>query len=151
MTKNRPVSHLWKFCRATAGATAVEMAFVVLLFIFIFYAIFQFSWGMYMWNSLMLAAEEGGRAAMIHNSDYTTNGCAHLWNTYVEPVVAYNLPGGSTSGYTVKYQCQPSASQTSPATMAIGITYSLVGGGSFGAGMSIPGLTLSGAEQVPLD
>jgi TadE-like protein len=145
---------LRRFFRASAGASAVEMAFVILLFVFIVYAIFQFAMAMWMWNTLMLAAEEGGRQAMIHNAVYdpkTNQGCDTLWNKFVQPIVAYNLPGNwSDYGPPVKYACQPGTA-TTPPTMTIAITYAWLPGGSFGAGMNIPGFTLAGQYTAPLD
>ena len=154
-----PLSWSRRFARAREGATAVEMAVVILLFLFIIYAVFQFSMAMWMWNSLMLAAEYGGRAAMIHNTDYYSppqgyngTGCDYLWNTYVQPVVAYNLPvNWSDHGLTVDHACTPSTNPTSLSTMTIVITYDWLPGGSFGAGMNIPGFTLTGAYTAPLD
>ncbi len=137
------------FGRAGEGETAVEMAFVVLLFLFMIYAIYQFALGMYMWNAVMLAAEEGGRQAMIHNSVYadTSASCDLLWSDYVKPFVNYNLPGDA-SDYTLSYGCNNS---TTPATMSIAVSYSLIGGGSFSSTWSIPGFTLTGQSTVPLD
>lgn len=147
MSEVRFRSRILRFFRAREGASAVEMAFVILLFVFIFYALFQFSMAIWMWNSLMLAAEEGGRAAMIHNMDYTDNGCDHLWTNFVEPIINYNLPGDA-SDYTFKYAC--GGTPTVP-TMSIAITYKMTAAGGFGSGMTIPGFTLSGEETVPLD
>jgi TadE-like protein len=132
------------------GATSAELALVILLFVFVIFGIYQFSMGMYLWNSLTLAAQEGGRNAMIFglaHYDGTTTGCDALWTTYVQPIVEYNLPGKPTD-YTYNYSC--SGTPGSTATMTIDISYSLMAGGQFGSDMTIPGLPLKAGIKVPL-
>jgi Flp pilus assembly protein TadG len=53
------------------GATAVEAAIVISLFIALVFGIIEFATALWQWNTTMLAVQEAGRYAMINNATVT--------------------------------------------------------------------------------
>lgn len=146
---------LW---RREDGATAVEMAFVLVVALPFMLGMVDFARAYWNWNSLALAVNEGGRYAMI-NSTGTTLTCSGTAPTYTNncgSVTPATLPdctaikttqtlvGYSASDISLTLTCA-----TSPATMTLRATYQF----NFTAAALLPfgPLTLSGETKVPLN
>jgi Flp pilus assembly protein TadG len=58
---------LYRFRRADDGATAVEAALVIVVFVLLIFGLIQFAEIFWTWNTMILALGEGGRYAMVYN------------------------------------------------------------------------------------
>ena len=76
------------------GATAVEAAFVLFIFVFVILTILNFGWAFFVWNTLQLAVGQASRYVMVQTS-------------------IPNPPGSAFA------QCPPAASATSCAISAL--------------------------------
>lgn len=65
---------LYRFRRSEEGATAVEAALVILVFVLLIFGLVQFAEIFWTWNTMILALGEGGRYAMVYNPTNFPNG-----------------------------------------------------------------------------
>lgn len=131
------IARLAYFRTAEEGATAAEMALVVLAALILIFGSVEFALAFWSMNQLQLAVEETGRWLMVNNSATPAQAEARM---------QYYLPGSSTTGCT-----SPSAGQLcvnatqSSGTMTLTASYgfNVIGiGGHF---------TLASQATVPLD
>lgn len=56
------------FGRAEEGVTAIEFAIVMPVFLLLVFGVFEFGRAFWIWNTMQVAVDEGGRYAMINGS-----------------------------------------------------------------------------------
>jgi Flp pilus assembly protein TadG len=102
MTSRRRRS-LW---RNAEGVTAIEFAIVFPAFLLLVFGVFEFGRAFWIWNTMQLAVDEGGRYAMVFNSPTApwgpTGGTCSTGRT--ECIVTYaksQLYGLTASDFTV--------------------------------------------------
>ena len=128
------------------GATAVEMALVLVAMLVLILGMVEFAVGYYVLHTLLLAVEEVGRYAMINNSTITT--------TLAKQGVCKFLTG-STSGCTnpaAGQSCSPSGGQYCVNATSSNGKMTLTA--SFGFNfieLTGSSLTLTSQTTVPLD
>jgi Flp pilus assembly protein TadG len=135
------------------GATTVEVAIAVGAFLLILLGVLEFAIDMWIWNSMTMAVQQGGRKAMVYYQTPTnqSTSCEDAWTGQVQTVVQSYLPGNSAN-YTLGYTCTAAASPL-PALLTITASYtvgSMSVPGATGAGL-IPGFTLTTQATVPLN
>jgi Flp pilus assembly protein TadG len=135
------------------GATTVEVALAVGAFLLILLGVLEFAIDMWIWNSMTMAVQQGGRKAMVYYQTPTNQGtsCDDAWTGQVQTVVQSYLPGNSAN-YTLGHTCTAAASPV-PALLTITASYtvgSMSVPGATGAGL-IPGFTLTTQATVPLN
>lgn len=135
------------------GATTVEVAFVMSIFLVVLFGIIEFAVDLWIWQGMMLGVEQGGRAAMVYcqnpnNKAACVNPCGSGLTSYVQS--AASLPANASLQTPT---CIAAASPI-PAKMTIKATYTVgslsfpgIGGNSWG----IPGFTLTTQATVPLN
>jgi Flp pilus assembly protein TadG len=135
-----------------AGATSVEVSLVVCVFLLMLLGIMEFAIDMWIWNSMTMAVQRGGRAAMVYYQTPTNQNttCDNAWTNQVQSVVQSNLPGGVSISLT--HGCTAAASPV-PALMTVTASYTI---GSISVpGVTtaalIPGFTLTTQATVPLN
>ena len=143
---------LTRWHRDEQGATTVEVAIAVGAFLLILLGVLEFAIDMWIWNSMTMAVQQGGRKAMVYYQTPTNQGtsCDDAWTGQVQTVVQSYLPG-SSAHYTLGHTCTPAASPV-PRLMTITASYtvgSMSVPGATGAGL-IPGFTLTTQATVPL-
>ena len=135
------------------GATSVEMAVAVGAFLLILLAVLEFAIDMWVWNSMTMAVQQGGRTAMVYYQTPTNRSttCDDAWTGQVQTVVQSYLPGNSAN-YTLGHTCTAAASLV-PALMTITASYKAGSMSVPGAAMTglIPGFTLTTQATVPLN
>jgi Flp pilus assembly protein TadG len=144
---------LTRWHRAEEGATSVEVAISVGAFLLILLGVLEFAIDMWIWNSMTMAVEEGGRTAMVYYQTPTnqSTSCDDAWTNQVQTVVQSYLPGNSAN-YTLGHACTPASSPV-PRLLAITASYtvgSMSVPGATGSGL-IPGFTLTTQATVPLN
>jgi Flp pilus assembly protein TadG len=144
---------LRRWHRDEQGTTTVEVAIALGAFLLILLGVLEFAIDMWIWNSMTMAVQQGGRAAMVYYQTPTNQGtnCADAWTNQVQSVVQTYLPGNSAN-YTLGHTC--SIQSLSPVFALMTITASYTVGsisvpGVGGAGL-IPGFTLTTRATVPL-
>jgi hypothetical protein len=113
------IRHRWARRGCDEGSVAVEAAITLSLLLFLIFGGIQFGLAYFAWNTMLLAAEEAGRYAMLYNPTSFPSGppgcadtlanCAVSWANQnfgnVFPVTwgtdANNCPSGMT--FTVSY------------------------------------------------
>ena len=135
------------------GATSVEVAISVGAFLLILLGVLEFAIDMWIWNSMTMAVQQGGRTAMVYYQTPTnqSTSCDDAWTGQVQTVVQSYLPGNSAN-YTLGHSCTAAASPV-PALMTITASYtvgSMSMPGATGTGL-IPGFTLTTQATVPLN
>ena len=138
--------------RDEQGATTVEVAIAVGAFLLILLGVLEFAIDMWIWNSMTMAVQQGGRKAMVYYQTPTNQGtsCDDAWTGQVQTVVQSYLPG-SSANYTLGHTCTAAASPV-PALLTITASYtvgSMSVPGATGAGL-IPCFTLTTQATVPL-
>jgi Flp pilus assembly protein TadG len=129
--------------RDEAGGTSVEVAVSVGAFLLILLGILEFAVSMWIWNSMTMAVQQGGRAAMVYAqtpANRTATICDDAWTNQVQSLVQSNLPSGVS--ITPSHSCTAAASPV-PALMTITASYTVAG--------LIPGFTLTTQATVPLN
>ena len=144
---------LTRWHRDEQGATTVEVAIAVGAFLLILLGVLEFAIDMWIWNSMTMAVQQGGRAAMVYYQKPTNQGtnCADAWTNQVQSVVQTYLPGNSAN-YTLSHTCNIQSLSPVFALMTITASYtvgSISVPGIGGAGL-IPGFTLTTRATVPL-
>ena len=144
---------LTRWHRDEQGATTVEVAIAVGAFLLILLGVLEFAIDMWIWNSMTMAVQQGGRKAMVYYQTPTNQGtsCDDAWTGQVQTVVQSYLPG-SSANYTLGHTCTAAASPV-PRLMTITASYtvgSMSVPGATGAGL-IPGFTLTTQATVPLN
>jgi Flp pilus assembly protein TadG len=144
---------LTRWHRDEQGATTVEVAIAVGAFLLILLGVLEFAIDMWIWNSMTMAVQQGGRKAMVYYQTPTNQGtsCDDAWTGQVQTVVQSYLPG-SSANYTLGHTCTAAASPV-PALLTITASYtvgSMSVPGATGAGL-IPGFTLTTQATVPLN
>jgi len=139
--------------RDEQGATTVEVAIAVGAFLLILLGVLEFAIDMWIWNSMTMAVQQGGRTAMVYYQTPTnqSTSCDDAWTGQVQTVVQSYLPG-SSANYTLGHTCTAAASPV-PRLMTITASYtvgSMSVPGATGAGL-IPGFTLTTQATVPLN
>ena len=134
-----------------AGSVAVEMAVTLSAFLFLILGVIQFGIVFWNWNSMLLAVEEAGRYAMLHNPtsfpNFPTapNGatiCSLATPTLANCAVAWaNQNWGSPYAITCTDPSTGNACTTSSTKMVFTATYTF----NF-----ITSVSLSRAIQVPV-
>jgi Flp pilus assembly protein TadG len=144
---------LTRLHRDEQGATTVEVAIAVGAFLLILLGVLEFAIDMWIWNSMTMAVQQGGRKAMVYYQTPTNQNtsCDDAWTGQVQTVVQSYLPGNSAN-YTLGHTCTAAASPV-PALLTITASYtvgSMSVPGATGAGL-IPGFTLTTQATVPLN
>ena len=139
--------------RDEAGTTTVEVVLAIGAFLLILLGVLEFAIDMWIWNSMTMAVQQGGRKAMVYYQTPTNQGtsCDDAWTGQVQTVVQSYLPG-SSANYTLGHTCTAAASPV-PALLTITASYtvgSMSVPGATGAGL-IPGFTLRTQATVPLN
>ena len=139
--------------RDEAGTTTVEVVLAIGAFLLILLGVLEFAIDMWIWNSMTMAVQQGGRKAMVYYQTPTNQGtsCDDAWTGQVQTVVQSYLPG-SSANYTLGHTCTAAASPV-PRLMTITASYtvgSMSVPGATGAGL-IPGFTLRTQATVPLN
>jgi len=145
---------LARWHRDEGGATSVEVAISVGAFLLILLGVLEFAIDMWIWNSITMAVQEGGRVATVYYQTQTNQGttCADAWTNQVQSVVQSYLPGNSAN-YTLSHNCAIQASLP-PVFALMTITASCTVGalsvpGATATGL-IPGFTVTTQTTVPL-
>ena len=142
--------------RDEAGTTTVEVVLAIGAFLLILLGVLEFAIDMWIWNSMTMAVQQGGRAAMVYCQDPThqsaacniADPCGNAGLTsYVTSAIQLpaNVPAATLS-------CTAAASPV-PALLTITASYtvgSMSVPGATGAGL-IPGFTLTTHATVPLN
>jgi Flp pilus assembly protein TadG len=138
--------------RDETGATSVEVSLVICVFLLMLLGIMEFAIDMWIWNSMTMAVQQGGRAAMVYYQTPTNRGttCDNAWTNQVQSVVQSYLPGGVS--ISLSHGCTTAASPV-PALMTVTASYTI---GSISVpGVTtaalIPGFTLTTQATVPLN
>lgn len=146
---------LSRFHQDDAGATAVEVAISVGAFLLILLGVLEFAIDMWIWNSMTMAVQQGGRTAMVYYQTPTNQSttCDNAWTNQVQTVVRSYLPGNSAN-YTLSHNCAVQTS-LSPVFALMTITASYTVGsmsvpGATGVVGLVPGFTLTTQATVPL-
>ncbi len=129
---------LTRWHRDEAGTTTVEVVLAIGAFLLILLGVLEFAIDMWIWNSMTMAVQQGGRAAMVYYRKPTNQGtnCADAWTNQVQSVVQTYLLGNSAN-YTLSHNCN---------IQSLSPLFALMTGG---AGL-IPGFTLTTQATVPL-
>lgn len=139
---------LGNICNCKEGATAVEMALVVLAVIVLILGMVEFAMAYWVQHNLLLAVEEVGRYAMVNNAN-------PLFTTTVAYQDVCQVLTGSTSGCitpAANKSCSPAGGQycvnatTANGTMTLTASY----GFNF-IELTGSSLTLTSRITVPLD
>src|SRR5947209_4348442 len=103
---------LTRWHRDEQGATTVEVAIAVGAFLLILLGVLEFAIDMWIWNSMTMAVQQGGRKAMVYYQTPTNQGtsCDDAWTGQVQTVVQSYLPG-SSANYTLGHTCTAAASR----------------------------------------
>lgn len=135
------------------GATSVEIAISVGAFLLMLLGVLEFAIDMWIWNSMTMAVQQGGRAAMVYYQTPTNGGttCDDAWTGQVQTVVQNYLPGNSAN-YTLGHSCTAAASPV-PALMTVTASYTVgsISVPGIRAAALIPGFTLRTQATVPLN
>ena len=136
------------------GATSVEVAISVGAFLLILLGVLEFAIDMWIWNSMTMAVQQGGRTAMVYYQTPTNQSttCDDAWSNQVQTVVQSYLPGNSAN-YTLTHSCTAAASPV-PRLMTITASYtvgSMSVPGATGVVGLVPGFTLTTQASVPLN
>ena len=102
---------LTRWHRDEQGATSVEVAIAVGAFLLILLGVLEFAIDMWIWNSMTMAVQQGGRTAMVYYQTPTNQNtsCDDAWTGQVQTVVQSYLPG-SSAHYTLGHTCTAAAS-----------------------------------------
>src|SRR5437763_5631384 len=97
---------LTRWHRDEQGATTVEVAIAVGAFLLILLGVLEFAIDMWIWNSMTMAVQQGGRAAMVYYQTPANQSttCDDAWTGQVQSVVQSYLPGNSAN-YTLGHSC----------------------------------------------
>ena len=144
---------LTRWHRDEAGTTTVEVVLAIGAFLLILLGVLEFAIDMWIWNSMTMAVQQGGRTAMVYYQTPTnqSTSCDDAWTGQVQTVVQSYLLG-SSANYTLGHTCTAAASPV-PRLMTITASYtvgSMSVPGATGAGL-IPGFTLTTQATVPLN
>jgi Flp pilus assembly protein TadG len=147
------VRSLYRFRRSEEGATAVEAALVILVFVLLIFGLVQFAEIFWTWNTMILALGEGGRYAMIYNPTNFPNGppassCSVASPTLAKCAVAQaNAALTTYPSLSVTVSCTAGCTGT-PATMTLQGTFTF----DFVAAQLLPygPITMTQQLTVPL-
>ncbi|HEY4471863.1 MAG TPA: TadE/TadG family type IV pilus assembly protein [Stellaceae bacterium] len=147
------MSLLSQWRRDETGATSVEIAISVGAFLLMLLGVLEFAIDMWIWNSMTMAVQQGGRAAMVYYQTPTNQGtnCADAWTNQVQSVVQNYLPGNSAN-YTLSHNCNIQSLSPVFALMTITASYTMgsISVPGIGGAGRIPGFTLRTQATVPL-
>ena len=133
--------------RCEAGATAVEAALILPVFLLLLLGLVKFGTALWQWNTMLRAVEHAGRYAMINNNAASFPNC-----TVTTPTLTSCTEQQMTNILSAASVCtSPSAGEmcvnasTSSGSMTLSANYSF----SF-FGLAAP-FTISTQNSVPLD
>ena len=107
----------------TDGVSALEFTAVMPVFLLLLFGAFEFAQVFWIWNTMELAAAQGGRYAMTHRPSSCND------STYVQSVIDNtktdaNFPGMNKANFTVTAVPSWSCATTPPVvTVAIAVSY----------------------------
>ena len=134
--------------RCEQGATATEMALVLLAFIILVFGMIEFAVAYWTLHTMLLALEEVGRFAMVNNSTITTNTAEQfVCNVLTGSTSSCTNPApGSSCGATAGQYCVNAVQSSSSNTMTLTATF----GFNF-IGLTGSSIPLGSQVTVPLD
>lgn len=108
----------WRDC--DSGATAIETGLVMLVLVVFFLGLFEFGFGYWVWHTMHLAAADGGRYAMLPNSDFSSRTPAQVQGRVMQWLPSALFDAGSVPLPVVGSYCDQGIAHTK---MTVTVTY----------------------------
>jgi Flp pilus assembly protein TadG len=149
MTRRRITS----FWHAVDGVTAVEFAIVAPVFLLLVFGCFEFGRAFWIWNTMQLAVDEGGRYGMVYGTRTigpwgpSTNTCSTSLAQCAANYAKTQLYGLNATDFTVT-GAQTGATGSATTTLTITATYTFIS--VVPTLLNLSPITLTRTSTVPL-